>query len=175
MRVLDLPLDVWIAIASLLSIEDILAVQNTCKFLHDSMAERSIWHSAITDIASVIHLPGLQDQLPHMSTEVIRARVVRTWGIHRELQNNPLKPRSVQKRTCDANVMHVYFVPGGEWIVLALFDGGIDLCATRNIPQPTCSIPCVRRRADINFQIGMSSSCHLGTLIHRTEKRWSQG
>ena len=122
-----------------------------------------------------MHLPVVSDELPRMSIEKIRQTAVRAWKIDRELHNDPLTPTRTRERKCDKNVTQVHFVPGGDWVILALWGGGIDICAAEDMMQPRFSISSAAKSDASVFQSGMASSNHLGPLFHTTELKWDWG
>jgi hypothetical protein len=141
------------------------------------MDERSrVWHRALVDILSVIYIPGVREALHSMSSEELRHRAICMTRLDRRWYQGSLMLGKVQRHHCESNAYRVQFIQGGEWIVMMFSNGSLQLCRAHSLAEATIRIPySTSGWADAHFEMGVSLSCRLVTLVHVTEKRWNNG
>ena len=190
MEITCLPLDVWISISSLLAIRDILALRTvrtailrdityvtgpqSCKLLHQLMDNRSIWYKALVDILSAIYVPGMRETFPTMSSEQLRQKATHMTRLDRRWYQGSLMPTKIQRYHCASDAHSVHFVQGGEWVIIMFQDGRLELYGAHNMTEASIRIPC-STTPDAHFEMGISMTSRLMTLVHVTEKRWNSG
>jgi hypothetical protein len=138
------------------------------------MDERSIWFAALVDILSVIHIPGLLEAMCSMSSEELRRRVLRMICLDRQWYQGPIIPGKISRQHCETNTNRVQFIQGGEWVIMMFSNGQLQLCRACNLAEPSICIPC-STEPNLRFEMGISLSCRLETLVHVTERGWISG
>jgi len=137
------------------------------------MDERSIWHAALVDILSVIHIPGMLEGMPSMSSQELRRRAIRMIRLDRRWYQGPIVPGEIERQHCGRDTYRVQLIQGGAWVLVMYNDGQLQLCRSDNLAEPNICIPSTDPNA--HFEMGISLSSRLETLVYVTEKRWNSG
>ncbi|KAI0668315.1 hypothetical protein C8Q78DRAFT_979827, partial [Trametes maxima] len=131
-----LPYDVQLAILGLLGARDVVRLCLTCRALYSLMADRTLWHHALSRLLSVFPQPQLSRRMNQLTANELKAHVVHSVRLDRDWHRVDYAPRLVRNFTCDSAVEHVSLVAGGEWLVVVLYDGSLQL---RALSTPTAT------------------------------------
>ncbi|KAI0355168.1 hypothetical protein OH77DRAFT_1455289 [Trametes cingulata] len=122
-----LPYDVQLAIVRSLNARDIVRLCSTCRALYSLMSDRSLWYHALSRLLLCFPQPQLSRRLGKMTAEELKAQVVHSAQLDRWWHRVDYEPRSVRNFHCDSSVEHVNLVAGGDWLVVVLYDGSLQL------------------------------------------------
>ncbi|KIP08201.1 hypothetical protein PHLGIDRAFT_386921 [Phlebiopsis gigantea 11061_1 CR5-6] len=119
MRLVDVPDDVFLQILSRLTIQDVLALKQTCRGLHALGSSDYLWHRLVerSDLPLDIPADTPMAQLPSEELQRLAIRAIR-------LQLNWRRPSSKIRRTTSLPVPSdslfelLQFVPGGSWLLV---------------------------------------------------------
>ncbi|KAI0648495.1 hypothetical protein C8Q79DRAFT_906018 [Trametes meyenii] len=124
-----LPYDVQLAILRLLGTRDAVRLCMTCRALYSLTADRTLWYHALSRLLSVFPQPQLSRRISQFTADELKAHVVHSARLDRYWHRIDYAPRLVRNFRCDSAVEHVSLVAGGEWLVLVLYDGSLQLRA----------------------------------------------
>ncbi|KAI8974222.1 hypothetical protein BD414DRAFT_498506 [Trametes punicea] len=122
-----LPYDVQLSIMRLLDARDVVRLCWTCRALYSLMSDRSLWHHALSRLLFVFPQPYLSRRLHRLTAEELRAQVVHSAQLDMRWHRVDYKPRMIRNFRCDSAVEHVNLVAGGNWLVVVLYDGSLQL------------------------------------------------
>ncbi|KAI0781545.1 hypothetical protein BD413DRAFT_489629 [Trametes elegans] len=122
-----LPYDIQVSVVRLLSTKDVIRLCSTCKTLYSLMSDRSLWYISLSRILLLFPQPLLSSHLARFTTEQLKARVIHSAQLDREWHRVDYVPRLVRNFHCGGSVEHINLVAGGEWLVVVLYDGSLQL------------------------------------------------
>lgn len=142
-----LPYDIQLAILRLLNTIDLLmlcAVCNyllcpigdserdgelsqTCKVMRTLISDRSVWHHALLRILLRFPQPHLSRRLALMTIEDLKLHVLLSARLDKKWHGIDYHPRLIRHFHCSKSVEHVNLVAGGNWFVMVLYDGSLQL------------------------------------------------
>jgi hypothetical protein len=122
---------------------------------------RSVWLHVVQDLMSVMPLRRIQDTLLSMSTEDLRKAILVTvradsnWPQGKIVHPVPQWCTSHDRK----KVRQMSLLPGGEWLLILLHDGTLNICQPLDLDAPpilTVKIPRVERYSDNDIRIAGS-------------------
>ncbi|TBU40045.1 hypothetical protein BD309DRAFT_871086 [Dichomitus squalens] len=122
-----LPYDVQLAIVRLLSVQDVIRFCATCKASQEFMRDRTIWHHMLSRLLLHFPNPQLSLRLVSMEVEEMKRWVLHSAKLDRMWHKIDYHPRLIRDLHCDKRVEHVNLVAGGDWLVIVLRDGSLQL------------------------------------------------
>ncbi|RDX47410.1 hypothetical protein OH76DRAFT_779476 [Lentinus brumalis] len=122
-----LPYDVQLSVVRLLNTRDILRLCATCKTLQALLTDRSMWHRALSRLLLRFPQPQLTRRLPKLTVEELKHEVLQAARLDRLWHALDYHPRLIRSVHRDRNVEHVSLVAGGNWLIVVLYDGSLEL------------------------------------------------
>ncbi|KAI0695090.1 hypothetical protein C8T65DRAFT_665894 [Cerioporus squamosus] len=122
-----LPYDVQLSIVRLLSTRDILRLCATCKALQALLTDRSVWHRALSRLLLRFPQPHLSRRLQKLTVEELKHQVLQAARLDRLWHALDYHPKLIRNFHRDRTVEHVSLVAGGNWLIIVLYDGSLQL------------------------------------------------
>ncbi|KAI0806692.1 hypothetical protein C8Q74DRAFT_1223864 [Fomes fomentarius] len=122
-----LPYDVQLAVLRLLNTIDLLMLCATCKALRTLISDRSVWHHALLRILLLFPQPHVSRRLALMTIEELKVQVLLSARLDKKWHGTDYRPRLIRHFHCSKTVEHVNLVAGGNWFVMVLYDGSLQL------------------------------------------------
>ncbi|KAI0795247.1 hypothetical protein BC629DRAFT_313555 [Irpex lacteus] len=85
-----IPTDIWLDICSKLSIKSLYALRATCRGLRSIVDDRSVWHSALSDLVEIKDAAYSREDLESMSAPELREASVRIIKVDRAFRSPKL-------------------------------------------------------------------------------------
>lgn len=136
------------------------------------MCERSIWHSAVLDIVSVLQIPRITDTLPLLSSQELRRKAIHMTRLDSHWYQKTLLPKNTRRHHCSDDVCRVEIINGGEWAVVLCRDGKIQLHEMADFSNPRFIMLHYAASTDM-LEMGISYSLSHGIMAHVTERGWN--
>ncbi|KAM5542047.1 hypothetical protein V8D89_004357 [Ganoderma adspersum] len=122
-----LPYDVQLALARQLTVRDVVRLSATCKKGQALMQDRSMWHHMLSRLLLHFPQPKIATRLANMEVEEMKMWVIHSARLDRLWHQIDYQPRATRDYHCDKTVEHVKMVAGGNWLVVVLRDGSLQL------------------------------------------------
>ena len=189
-ELVELPADIWLSISCLLSVRDILRLQlvsfnptrfcfvdsqrplnQTCKYLRNTLADRYVWSNALQDILTVTSLPDLFNvDLAHLPAPELRRRSILSARTDTEWRiKGNITPRNIQSlQVGDAEEYRVaksHFVLNGEWLVNLLVDGTLCLQGINTTTPAAIETGFKTAEPDVKIKMTLSQGVKMETLV----------
>ncbi len=99
----------------------------TCKKLQALMHDHSIWHHMLSRLLLHFPQPQIAMSVTDMEVEEMKMWVIHSARLDRLWHEIDYQPRVIRDYHCDKTVEHVKLVAGGNWLVVVLRDGSLQL------------------------------------------------
>lgn len=91
------------------------------------MQDRSMWHYMLSRLLVHFPQPQIAMRLADMEVEEMEMWVVHSARLDRLWHQVDYQPNLIRDFDCDKTVEHVKLVAGGNWLVIVLRDGSLQL------------------------------------------------
>ena len=91
------------------------------------MRDRSMWHHMLSRLLLHFPQPQIATRLANMEVEEMKMWVIHSTRLDRLWHQIDYQPRVTRDYHCDKTVEHVKMVAGGNWLVVVLRDGSLQL------------------------------------------------
>ena len=91
------------------------------------MRDRSMWHHMLSRLLLYFPQPQIAMRLADMEVEEMKMWVINSARLDRLWHQNHYQPHLVRDYHCDKTVEHVKLVAGGNWFVVVLRNGSLQL------------------------------------------------
>lgn len=122
-----LPSDILFSIIRILPIPDLLALGATCKTLHTTTEDRSVWVHAMECILEVMPMPHVSKTMASMGTHELRQRVITSTRLDGIWSTADFAPESIRSIPCKSSVRGVRLLPDGRWVIMLTQNGSLEL------------------------------------------------
>ncbi len=86
-----------------------------------------MWHRALSRLLLRFPQPQLTRRLPKLTVEELKHEVLQAARLDRLWHALDYHPRLIRSVHRDRNVEHVSLVAGGNWLIVVLYDGSLEL------------------------------------------------
>ena len=105
------------------------------------MGERSIWMAVLQDITEIIPLRGVLHRLPVMSSRELEHKVVTMARLDELWSRGTVHPAKIDCHPVDSSVSKVEVLHGGNFILILIVDGTLQLYNTQDVTKLLVKVP----------------------------------
>lgn len=116
-------------------------LRQTCKHLHQTAGERSVWLAVLCDILQVIPLRRVLYALPTMSASELKQKAVLITRLDSLWSLETVRPVRISNHPLGAGICRALIWPGGDFILILVEDGTLQLYRYQDMTVPLVTVP----------------------------------